>query len=176
MFLEPQNIIEQFELQSGMRVADLGAGTGALSILLARAVGEAGKVYAIEVQKSILERLKKEAREARVHNVEALWGDIERVHGTHLGNASVDAAVASNVLFQVEDKAGFTAEVKRILKPGGKLLLVDWTDSFNSMGPHKDHVVPEQSARSLLEGAGFRFVKKIVAGQHHYGLILKKSV
>lgn len=174
MFLEPQNIIEQFDLQSGMRVADLGAGTGALSLLLARAVGEAGKVYAIEVQKSILERLKKEAREARLHNVEVLWGDIERVNGTHLGNASVDAAVASNVLFQVEDKAGFTAEVKRILKPGGKLLLVDWTDSFGGMGPHKDHVVPERAARSLFESVGFRFVKNIDAGAHHYGLVFRR--
>lgn len=174
MFADPSHCIEQFELQSGMRVADLGAGTGALSILLARAVGDAGKVYAIEVQKSILERLKKETRESRVHNVETLWGDIERVNGTHLGAASIDAAVASNVLFQVEDKAGFLAEVKRILKPGGKLLLVDWTDSFNNMGPHKDHVVPEQAARELFEGAGFRFVKKINAGQHHYGMIFRK--
>ena len=175
MFLEPQNVIEQLDLQSGSRVADLGAGTGALSLLAARAVGDAGKVYAVEVQKGLLERLKKEAREARVHNVEALWGDVERVNGTHLGAASVDAVLAANILFQVEDRNGFVAETKRILKPGGKLLLVDWTDSFGGMGPHKDHVITEQNGQALFEAAGFRFVKKINAGAHHYGIVFKKS-
>lgn len=175
MFLEPQDIIRQMDVQSGMHVADLGAGVGTLSIILARAVGDAGKVYAIEVQKSLLERLKNETREARVHNVEALWGDIERVNGTHLGDGAVDAAVASNVLFQTEDKSGFAAETKRILKPGGKLLLIDWTDSFNGLGPRKDHVITEQAGKELFEKAGFRFVKKINAGAHHYGLVFRKT-
>ena len=174
MFSDPQHNIAQFDLQSGMRVADLGAGTGALSVLIARAVGDVGKVYAVEVQKTLLEKLKNYAKAERVHNVEALWGDIERVHGTHLKDQMVDAVVASNVLFQVADKDGFVAETNRILKPGGKVLLVDWTDSFRGMGPHKDHVVTEKAARELFEKGGFTFVKKIDAGQHHYGLIFKK--
>src|SRR3989338_4172083 len=174
MFSDPAQCIEQFDLQSGSRVADLGAGTGAFSIPAAKAVGEAGKVYAVEIQKGLLDRLKNEARAARAGNVEALWGDVERVHGTHLSDASVDACVASNVLFQVEDKDGFVTEVKRILRPGGKLLLIDWSDSFSNIGPHKDHVMAEADARALFEKAGFRFVKQINAGEHHYGLILKK--
>ncbi len=175
MFLEPHNVIAQMELQSGMHVADLGAGTGALSVLAAKAVGDLGKVYAIEVQKGLLERLKNHAKEARAHNVEALWGDIERLNGTHLKDYAVDAVIASNVLFQVGDRNGFVAEIKRILKPGGKLLLIDWGESFGGMGPHKDHVVTETAARSLFEKAGFQFVKKIDAGAHHYGIIFKKT-
>lgn len=174
MFLEPHNVIEQMELQSGMHVADLGAGTGELSILAAKAIGNAGKVYAVEVQKELLERLKNRAREARANNVEVLWGDIERVNGTHLRDAAVDAAIASNVLFQVADKNAFVAEIKRILKPGGKVLVVDWRESFGGMGPHIEHVVTEVEARSLFEKLGFRFVKKIDAGQHHYGIIFRK--
>ena len=173
MFVDPAHTISQFDLQSGMRVADLGAGTGTLAILIARAVGDMGKVYAIEVQKSLLEKLKSHAKEARVHNIEALWGDIERPNGTHLQNSSMDAVVASNVLFQVEHKDGFVTEIKRILKPGGKLLLVDWTASFGGMGPHIEHVVTEPEAKRLFEGAGFSYVKKIQAGAHHYGLVFK---
>ncbi|MDO8619847.1 MAG: methyltransferase domain-containing protein [bacterium] len=175
MFIDPSHTITQFDLQSGARVADLGAGTGTLTVLIARAVGESGKVYAIEVQKNLLDKLKNHTREERVNNVEALWGDIERPNGTHLGDAMVDAAVVSNVLFQIEHKAEFVAETKRILKPGGKVLLVDWTDSFNGMGPHQDHVVTEKAGRELFESGGFRFVKKIEAGAHHYGLIFKRT-
>ncbi len=174
MFLEPHNVIGQMELQSGMRVADLGAGVGLLSIAAAKAVGDAGKVYAVEVQKNLIERLKNQTREARVHNVEALWGDIERVQGTHLKDMAVDAVIASNVLFQVTDKNGFVAEVTRILKPGGKVLLVDWRESYRGMGPHIEQVVTEVEAKNLFEKAGFRLVKKIDAGQHHYGIIFRK--
>lgn len=174
MFSDPIHNIAQFDLQSGSRVADLGAGSGVLAIAAARAVGDAGKVYAVEVQKGLLERIKTQAKEARVNNIEALWGDIERPKGTHLKDHMVDAVIASNVLFQVEHKEGFVAEVKRILKPGGKLLLVDWTESFGGMGPHKDAVVPEKVAQDLFLKSGFVLVKKINAGAHHYGLVFRK--
>ena len=175
MFSDPQHSISQFDLQSGNHVADLGAGVGTLSVIIAKAVGEAGKVYAIEIQKPLLEKLKNHAKEARVHNVEALWGDIERENGTHLKAGTVDAAVASNVLFQIEHKEGFVEEAKRILKPGGRLLLIEWSESFGGMGPHKDHVISEKSARELFERGGFELVKSIEAGEHHYGLIFKKK-
>lgn len=175
MFADPHHLIAQFELQSGARVADLGAGSGELSIAAAWEVGEAGRVYAVEVQKELVERLKNAARDARVQNVETLWGDIERPEGTHLKDGVVDAVVCSNVLFQVEDKPGFVAETKRILKPGGRLLVVDWTDSFNHMGPHPDHVVTERAARELFEQGGFQLVKRIAAGSHHYGMIFRKT-
>ena len=175
MFSDPSHNIAQFELQSGNRVADLGAGIGTLSVLIAQAVGDAGKVYAIEVQKPLLEKLKNHTKEARVHNIEALWGDIERPQGTHLKDQAVDAVIASNVLFQVEHKDGFVAEVKRILRPAGRVLLIDWTESFHGMGPHIEQVVTEPEARRLFEQGGFQYVKKIDAGAHHYGLIFRRS-
>ncbi len=175
MFTDPLHTISQFELQSGSRVADLGAGSGLYSLAAARAVGDAGKVYAIEVQKDLLERLKHAAKQERMHNIEVLWGDIETPKGTHLKDHTVDAAIASNVLFQVEHKEGFIAEMKRVLKPGGRVLLVDWSASFGGMGPHADAVVGAQFAQKLFETAGFSLLKKIEAGTHHYGFIFKKS-
>ena len=175
MFSDPSHSISQFELQSGSRVADLGAGTGTLSVIAAHAVGDSGKVYAVEVQKGLLDKLKNHAKEARVHNIEAVWGDIERPNGTHLKEHSVDAVIASNVLFQVEHKDGFVEETKRILKPGGRVLLIDWTESFGGMGPHIDHVVTLPEARRLFEKGGFTYVKKIEAGAHHYGMIFRKT-
>lgn len=175
MFADPHHLIEQFDLQSGSRVADFGAGGGALSLSAARAVGDAGRVYAIDVQKDLLERLKNEARAARLHNLEVLWGDVEKQGGTHLKDAVVDAVIFSNILFQLEDRAGAAREAKRVLKQGGKLLAVDWSGSFGRMGPDPAHVVSEQSARTLFEQNGFQFVKTINAGAHHYGMIFRKG-
>lgn len=186
MFADPHHLIEQFDLQSGARVADFGAGGGALALVAARAVGDAGKVYAVDVQKELLERLKNEARAARVHNLEVLWGDVERQGGTHLKDGAVDAVILSNILFQLEDRTGAAKEAKRVLKPGGKLLAVDWSGSFGrppspmasarrGMGPDPTHVVTEQVARTLFEQNGFQLVKTISAGNHHYGLVFRKT-
>lgn len=174
MFLNPTHIIAEFDLQSGSKVADFGAGGGTFALSAARAVGGAGRVYAIDVQKDLLERLKKEARDARLHNLEVIWGDVERQGGTHLKDGAVDAVILSNILFQLEDKQGAANEAKRILKSDGKVLVVDWSESFGNMGPEPKAVVAEGAARTLFEQSGFQFVKSISAGHHHYGMIFKK--
>jgi len=176
VFAEPQKIIEQFGLKSGMIVADLGAGTGALSFAAAAKVADGnGKVYAVEVQKELLLRLKKDAQDRHISNIEILWGNIEKSGGTKIRDRAVDAVLVSNVLFQVEDRMGFLAEVKRILKPDGRVLVVDWTDSFGGMGPSGNAVITKDAAKGLFEKNNFSAEREIDAGSHHYGIIFKKN-
>ncbi len=174
MFSDPQKNIEQFGLEPGARVADLGSGAGFYTMAAAKAVGNSGRVYAIDVLKDMLEKLKNEARRSRLNNVEALWGDIEKLGGTRLADSSVDEALVCNTLFQLERKNDFPFEVKRILKPKGRVLVVDWKESFGGMGPQPEHVVPSEAARSLFEKAGFIYEREIAAGAHHYGLIFRR--
>src|SRR3989339_1441798 len=174
-FTNPIENINELGVYDGMIAADLGAGTGSYTIPLAERVGESGRVYAVEVQKEFLSNIKDAAMARGLKNVEVIWGDIERVNGTKIKDSSVDVAVISNVLFQVEDKSGLLLEAKRILKSGGKLLLVDWKDSFNGLGPVKDAIVTAPVARALCERQGMVFKKEIPAGEHHYGLVMLKS-
>ncbi len=174
-FSDPEHNIEQFHLQSGAKVADFGAGSGFYVFATAKAVGGAGKVYAIDVQKDLLEKIKNEAGKRGISNVEIIWADVEKSGGTHLRNETVDAVIISNILFQVPEKDAVVVEAKRILKPNGKVLIIDWTDSFGGMGPSFDSVFPAPIARALFEKAGFIFQTQIKAGDHHYGFIFKKS-
>jgi SAM-dependent methyltransferase len=137
--------------------------------------GGPGKVYACEVQQELIEELRSQALKAHLSlNIEVLWVNIEKRGGTKLAEGSMDAGIISNVLFQIEDKNSFSQEAGRIIKKDGKILLIDWLESFNHMGPHPDHVVTKEQARSLFERAGFEFVKEIDAGAHHYGMVLRK--
>lgn len=174
-FTNPIQNINELGVYDGMIAADLGAGTGAYTIPLAERVGETGRVYAVEVQKDFLTNIKDAAAARGFKNVEVIWGDIEHVGGTKIKDASVDVVVISNVLFQAEDKKGLLLEAKRILKTGGKLLLVDWKDSFNNLGPAQDAVISAGVARTLCEHEGFVIKKEISAGEHHYGFIMLKS-
>lgn len=175
MFSDPQKNLEQFGLVSGKVVADLGSGSGAYALAAAKIVGPSGRVYAVDIMKEMLQKLKNAAIAGRIFNVEALWGNIEKLGGTRLADASTDAVLVCNSLFQTEDKESLVLEVKRILKSSGRVLVVDWKESFGGMGPQPEHVVSVDSARALFEKSGFVFEHSISAGAHHYGLIFKRG-
>jgi ubiquinone/menaquinone biosynthesis C-methylase UbiE len=175
MFSDPKKNIQQAEIHPGMIVADIGAGSGHYSIETAKALMNSGKVYIIDVQKDLLVRIKNLATKDKLANmVEIVWGDVERENGTGLADSSVDIALLCNVLFQLKEKKVALNEIKRILVPGGRVLLVDWSDSFGGLGPHKDMVIKEEDAVDLFQKNGFAKVKNIQAGSHHYGFIFKK--
>lgn len=174
--LDPEKVLERFGLEPGQRVADLGVGSGFYTLAAARLVGEEGGVVAIDVQKELLEKVAHTAEEASVMNaVEVLWGNTELEGGTRLRDDAVDAAIVSNTLFQIDDKPGLAREVARIVKAGGRLLVVDWTDSHGGLGPPADHIVPKEKAQELFSLAGFSHQYDIDAGEHHYAFVAKKE-
>lgn len=172
MFSDPVKNLKAFGLREDNIVADLGAGTGFYSVVAGQMVPK-GKVYAVEINKEFLHTIQNKVKEARLNNVEILWGNIEKLGGTKIGNNIVDAIIASNVLFQVEDKDKFILEIKRILKQGGKVLLIDWSTDSSVMG--LKGAIPKNKARELFEQKGFVFERDIDAGTHHYGMILVKK-
>lgn len=174
MFTDPIKNLKAFGLKEDNIVADLGAGTGFYSIAAGMLVPQ-GKVYAVEINKDFLATIKNKATEAHLNNVEILWGDIEKMEGTKIGNGIVDAVIASNVLFQVEDKEIFIEEIKRISKPSGRVLLIDWSDASSSIGPSFGAIIPKNKAREMFERKGFVLERDINAGEHHYGMILIKK-
>src|SRR3989339_85866 len=154
MFTDPVKNLKAFGLREDMVVADLGAGSGFYTIPLAEMVPR-GKVYAIEIQRDFLTTIRNKANDARLSNVECFLGDVEKMGGTKLKDKIVDAVIASNILFQVENKDKFTEEIKRILKPDGRVLLVDWSSGSSSIGPSLDKIVPKNKAREMFERKGF---------------------
>ncbi len=175
MFSNPEKNIEQLGLTPGMKVADLGSGSGFYTIASARLVGTSGRVYSIDIQKDLLTRIKTEASKQKLLNVEIIWGDIEKIRGTRLSDSSIDAVIASNICFQVQEKDIFIKEIYRILKKNGQVLVIDWSDSFSNLGPIASDIFTKEMAKKLFEEAGFKADKDFYAGDHHYGLIFKKQ-
>jgi len=171
MFSNPEQNVAQLGLKEGMRVADFGSGTGMYSLSAGKRVGHTGHVYAIEVQKDLVKKLESEIKEWGIKNVECIWGDIEKTHGTKIADHSMDAVIIANVLFQAEDKLGLIDEARRVLKKGGKILFVDWLSSFRGMGPQPEHVIEPKVATDLFSKRKLKFIEKITTSPHHYGII-----
>ncbi len=170
-FSSPHENVLQLGLREGMKVGDFGAGSGHYARAAAAAVGHSGRVYAIDVQEDVLKHLKLNTRAHHQSTIDTIWGDIEKLGGTHLRDASLDAVILANTFFQIENRFGLLGEMKRTLKSGGKTMIVDWAGSYGGMGPTQEQVVSEHTAEEFFIKGGFHKVKSFRAGPHHYGII-----
>lgn len=173
-FVQPEIVATHFHIRAGDQVADFGAGRGFFVEILSELVGPEGRVYACEIQKNLVEAIGETIRTKNLANVEALWCDIEALNGTKLTDASLDVAIVVNTFFQMDDKETALLEIKRTLRSGGKLFVVDWSESFGGLGPQPDQVVTESEAKDRCEAAGFVSERSFDAADHHYGLAFRK--
>lgn len=156
-----------------MKVADFDAGSGFFTRGAARLCAP-GTVWAVDANHELLSRLKNLATAEGLQNVEVVAGNIEKVGGTHLPEAAFDAVIVANSLFAVEHKAGVAAEAARVLKRGGRVLVIDWEDSFGGLGPAPHDVVSAAEATKIFKAAGFEAGGSAPTGAYHWGLIFRK--
>jgi ubiquinone/menaquinone biosynthesis C-methylase UbiE len=169
----PDAVVSHFHIKDGDTVADFGTGSGHFLKALATRVG-VGKVYACEIQKALVEKISDQVRASGLHNVFPLWCDLEEPDGLKIKSDAVDVGILVNTLFQLEDKTTAIKEMARTIHTGGRLMIIDWTDSFKGLGPAPDQVMVATDATALCESLGFVLEKDFPAGGHHYGLAFRK--
>ena len=174
VFSNPKQNVHRLGFREGMKVADFGSGSGAYTLALANVVGDSGVVYAVDVQRELLTRVQNMAVQKGLENIHIVWGDIESQTGVAIKDGILDGVLLSNTLFQVENKNAVVKEAWRVLKPGGLLSVIDWTDSFGGLGPPQSDVVSQSETMLICTDNGFAFKNDFNAGDHHYGVIFLK--
>jgi SAM-dependent methyltransferase len=137
--------LERLDLRPGQKILEIGPGPGRLLIPAAMRIMPDGEAVGIDIQPSMIERLKHRADQAGARNLKLIVGDATQ---THLPEASVDLVFLCAVLGEIPDRARALAQCHRALKAGGRLCV---TEMFGD--PHYQSRV---SIRHLAEGAGFR--------------------
>jgi len=172
-FVIPEVVVSQFHLREGDKVGDFGAGSGFFLKLLSELVGPEGRVYACEIQKQLVEKLGDQAQMLGLQNAELLWCDLEQPNGSKIADGTLDAGIMVNTLFQFEEQAAAAVELRRTMRPGGKLMIIDWSETVSGLGPTPDSLVTMDDCKALFESHGFVFERDFPAGEHHYGLAFR---
>jgi len=159
----------------GNVVADLGAGGGLFSLTAARIVGDQGQVYAVDIIKNTLSEIESKARMSGLYNLKTVWSNLEIIGATKIPEASLDFAMIVNVLFQSKKHFEIMSEAARLLKPNGKLLIVDWSNTSPGFAPANEMRVDKDSLIDNSTQINFVLEKEFKAGEYHFGLIFTKQ-
>lgn len=173
-FINPRAIIDELGIGVGMTVGDFGAGTGYFTFPLAQKVGETGVVYALDILKEKLETIESEAKVLRLNNIVTKRANLESVGGSKLEDGSLDLVCMVNMLFQNKNKNLIIAEAVRVLKKGGKMLIIEWNVGDYSFGPVFELRISKEEIFELTQNCGLSIAKEIKISDFHYGIVLEK--
>src|SRR3989344_4585783 len=174
-FMNPEVIVEGFSLEPGMKVADFGSGSGYFTILMAKKVGESGAVTALDIMESSLETVRAKALAVGLKNLQTTRANLEVLGGSALPDNSQNIVLLANILFQSPKKEQIIQEAKRVLMPGGLMIVIDWKKETNGgLGPPAELKIDKAELKSIIEKEGLTFVRDIDAGTFHFGFTFKK--
>jgi len=169
-FLNPEKILEKLNLRENQIAADFGSGSGGWAIPLARIL-KRGKVFAIDILEEPLSVLSLKLKTEKIYNVEIRKADVEEK--VPLLPESVDLVLMTNLLFECKNKRKVLEEGKRILKKGGKILVVDWKENLpKEIGPEEK--VKKEEIKEIAKELGLKLKEEFEAGDFHFGLIFEK--
>jgi ubiquinone/menaquinone biosynthesis C-methylase UbiE len=173
--IDPFKVLEAAGIKSAMKVADFGCGTlGHYVFPASHLVGPDGKVFAVDILKSVLNGIESRSKMESVSNVLPVWGDLERDGGVKIADNSLDIGMLINNLFMSKQKEVMMKECVRMVKPGGIFVIIDWKPAGVNFGPAPETRVTPEEAKVLAEGAGLKILKDIEPGQYHYGFVCSK--
>ena len=175
--VNPQVIFDKAGIHKGMHVADFGCGrTGHFVFSLSRLVADVGVVYAVDVLKEVLVEIKSRCRSGGYENVQTIWSDIELPGRTAIPAETVDAIFFVNVLSLLKQHSAALGEAGRIIKPGGRVVVVDWSKNLGAVGPRPDALISPAIVIQKLQDSNFELVEQQSAGDYHYYVIGRKKV
>lgn len=175
--LDAKKILSDIRLKSGDKVADFGAGrTGHFVFPASQIVGDEGTVYAVDLVKEVLEMIDGRRKLFGILNLHTLWGDFEREGGVRIPEHSLDWVLVVNNVWCVKDIGVLAHEINRVLKPEGKILVVDWLrDAQNPAAPPKEQRMDAMQVEARFLKEGITKELDLPINSTHWGMVFNKG-
>ena len=173
-FINPDAILEQLGMQQGMIVADLGCGAGYKTISSAKIVGASGMVFAVDIQRHLLDNIASKAKIEGFSNIKTVWADLEVVGSTRIAEDSCDMVIIANTLYQSRQPEKIMEEAKRIAKPMGEIVVIDWKSVHIPLGPALANRITKERVLEIAEQLNLTLDQDFIPSEFHYGLTFSK--
>jgi ubiquinone/menaquinone biosynthesis C-methylase UbiE len=157
--LSPGRLLEILEPRPGEKILEIGPGTGAYTLVVAEALGQEGTLTALDVNQMMLDHVLREAAKNGIGNLVARRGDAVSLP---FADASFDAAYLVTVLGEIHDEQGALAELRRVLKGRGRLVVAE-----HLFDPHW---ISPSTLRDTLGRAGFELERRLGRAGSYYAL------
>ena len=165
--LNPAKTLRSLGISAGMIVADIGCGTGFFTIPLASLVGPKGNVFAVDISREMTRDVRKRVAKEGLQNVKTVFS---RENNIPLPSKMIDCCLLVSVIHELENKTLFFKELKRLLKEGGKVGIIEWKKIPSPLGPPLRERISPVAMRQMLAENGFAVKKTFSLGAHNYAV------
>jgi ubiquinone/menaquinone biosynthesis C-methylase UbiE len=161
---QPERVIAALNLQPGDVVADLGSGGGYFTFRLAEAVGPTGKVYAVDIDRDMVDLIARRATEEGRRNIEVI---LAKPEDPSLPKASLDLVFTSNTYHHIKNRVAYFANLRQCLLPDGRVAIVEF-DRRGWLEGLLRHYTPSEFISREMEQAGYNL-------QHEFDFLDRQS-
>jgi len=168
-YQKPHEVIEALALRPGEVIADIGAGAGYFTLRMAQRVGPSGHVYGVDVNPDMIRHLNQRVRDGGVLNVSTILAGPD----DPLLPQPVDRFVIVDVWHHVENQSGYLALMKKLLKPGGQIVMIDFQKRDLPAGPPMAMKISRDDLVAQMRAGGFRLEREHTFLPYQYFLVFR---
>jgi arsenite methyltransferase len=167
-YQKPQEVIKALNIKEGEVIADIGAGSGYFTVCLARPVGEKGRIYAVDVSPDMIVHLNRRVRDLKLRNVVTI---LCAPDDPLLADASVDRFFVCDTWHHINGHPKYLGLMKRMLKPGGQVIMVDFKKAKTPVGPPMEMRIDRDDLVREMETNGFELAAEHTFLEYQYFLV-----
>jgi ubiquinone/menaquinone biosynthesis C-methylase UbiE len=161
--LPPFKTLKVMCLKEDDIMIDIGCGTGYFTLPASEITGPSGKVIGVDISQEMLDEVRSKINGIG-HNIELVLSNSAELP---VRDSQATFALLSNVLHEAEDMMGMLAEASRVLKPGGRLAIIEWEKTEMPVGPPIEHRLHHEEIMKMVMDSGFTMAKISPAGDYH---------
>ena len=169
-YQKPDEVLRALALRPGESVADIGSGSGYFALLLAAAVSPKGRVYAVDVDPEMVRHLNRRLRDAGTTNVTTI---LSAPDDPLLADGSIDRFFICDTWHHIDDQTKYLALLKKMLRPGGEVVMIDFKKEETPMGPPLAMRIARDALVQQIQAAGFRLATEHTFLPYQYFLVFR---
>jgi arsenite methyltransferase len=165
---KPEEVLKTLGIKPGEAVADIGAGSGYFAFRFARQVGDSGRVYAVDINSDMILFMNRKIRDLKLRNVSTV---LSAPDDPLLVDDSINRFFICNTWHHVQNRLNYLSLIKKILRPGGQIIVLDYHKRELPVGPPPEMKMAREDVIKEMESGGFKLAQEHTFLPYQYFLV-----